>query len=332
MALPMPTSSNIKESEFNVSGGLVALLDDIATLAKAAAASLDDVAAGAAKASAKAAGVIIDDTAVTPQYVQGLSPARELPIIARIARGSLINKLAIILPAALLLSWLAPWLLPILLVLGGSFLCFEGAEKVLHRLHLLPHHQKTSDDAAAVASAAEVEKGIVASAVRTDLILSAEIMLIALADLANEAPMMRVAILVAVAFAMTFFVYGVVAVLVKMDDFGLHLIGRGGPRAALGQRIVHVMPKVFTTIGVIGTAAMLWVGGHIVIVSLSDLGFDWLHHVVEHAVHLVETGGTFISWLVESALSGVFGLLWGSVLATVVMYFSRIVPSVHRKA
>lgn len=310
-----------------MAGGLVALLDDIATLAKAAAASLDDVAAGAAKASAKAAGVIIDDTAVTPQYVQGLSPARELPIIGRIARGSLINKLLIILPVALLLSWLAPWLLPILLVLGGSFLCFEGAEKVLHHFHLLPHHQDSADSTQAPSSAAEVEKRIVSSAVRTDLILSAEIMLIALADLANEAPTMRVAILVAVALAMTFFVYGVVAVLVKMDDFGLHLIAQGGPRAAVGQRIVQVMPKVFTTIGIVGTAAMLWVGGHIVIVSLSDLGFGWLHHVVEHLVHVVEAGGAFVSWLVESGLSGIFGLLWGSVLACSIVGFSSLRPA-----
>lgn len=309
-----------------MSGGLVALLDDIATLAKAAAASVDDVAAGAAKASAKAAGVIIDDTAVTPQYVQGLSPARELPVIARIAKGSLINKLLIILPLALLLSWLAPWSLPILLIVGGSYLCFEGAEKLLHKLHLLPHHGEGhgEGDGMKATSSEEFEKTIVSSAVRTDLILSAEIMLIALADLTGSSSTMRVAVLIAVALAMTFFVYGVVAILVKMDDFGLHLVARGGTRAALGERIVRVMPKVFSAIGAIGTLAMLWVGGHIIILSLHDLGFGWLHHVVEVAVHAVEAAGGAVMWLVETALSGVFGILWGSVLAVLWVTVQRL--------
>lgn len=310
-----------------MSGCLVALLDDIATLAKAAAASIDDVAAGAAKASAKATGVIIDDTAVTPQYVRGLSPARELPVIARIAKGSLFNKLLIILPAGLLLSWLAPWLLPVLLLIGGSFLCFEGAEKVLHKLHMLPEHDDAHAGADAELGNEEFENKVVSSAVRTDLILSAEIMLIALADLAGNSAPMRVAILVAVALAMTFFVYGIVSVLVKMDDFGLHLVKSGGTRAALGQGIVRVMPKVFTTIGVVGTAAMLWVGGHIVILSMSDLGFGWLHHMVEHVVHAVEAGGGFVTWLVDSALSGVFGFVWGSVITFVVVGIQRVLNS-----
>lgn len=308
-----------------MSGGLVALLDDIATLAKAAAASIDDVAAGAAKASAKATGVIIDDTAVTPQYVQGLSPARELPVIARIAKGSLINKLAIILPAALLLSWLAPWLLPVLLLIGGSFLCFEGAEKVLHKLHLLPEHEDAHGAEAEEATSEEFENKVVSSAVRTDLILSAEIMLIALADLADNSNSMRVAILVAVALAMTFFVYGVVSLLVKMDDFGLHLVKSGGTRAALGERIVRVMPKVFTVIGIVGTLAMLWVGGHIVILSLSDLGFGWLHHMIEHVVHAVEAGGAFVMWFVDSTLSGVFGIMLGTVITLVVVGVQHVV-------
>lgn len=297
-----------------MSGGLVALLDDIATLAKTAAASIDDVAAGASKASAKAAGVIIDDTAVTPQYVQGLSPARELPVIARIARGSLVNKLLIILPLALLLSWAAPWSLPILLIIGGSFLCFEGAEKILHKFHLLPEHGAEHGDVPQATTSEELEKKIVGSAVRTDLILSAEIMLIALADLSDQSNSMRVAVLITVALAMTFLVYGVVALLVKMDDFGLLLVSRGGPRAALGERIVRVMPKVFTAIGIVGTLAMLWVGGHIVILALNDVGFGWLHHVVEDAVHLFEAAGGVVSWFVESTLSGIFGIILGTVI------------------
>ncbi len=205
-----------------MSGGLVALLDDIATLAKVTASSIDDVAANAVKASSKAVGVVIDDTAVTPQYVSGLSPERELPIIAKIARGSLINKLFIILPIALLLTWLAPQVLPFLLVVGGAYLCFEGGEKVLEKLGWLPGHHEDHEERGA-ASAEELEKSIVSSATRTDLILSAEIMLVSMANLSNEHGVMRVAVLIAVAFFMTFFVYGLVALLVKADDFGARL-------------------------------------------------------------------------------------------------------------
>ena len=238
-----------------MSGGLIALLDDIATLAKATASSLDDIAAGATKASSKAVGVVIDDTAVTPQYVAGLDPSRELPIIKKIARASLINKLAIILPLALLLTWLAPWMLPVLLLLGGSFLSFEGAEKLLVKLHLFPEH--SHEDAPAATSAEELEKGIVSSASRTDLILSAEIILISLANVNADSNTVRIGIMIAVAFFMTFFVYGLVALLVKMDDFGLHLSKRQGPLAALGRGIVTIMPKVFAIIGIVGTVATL---------------------------------------------------------------------------
>lgn len=297
-----------------MSGGLIALLDDIATMAKLAAASVDDVAAGAAKASAKAVGVVIDDTAVTPQYVRGLSPERELPIIRKIAKGSLINKLFIILPVAFLLSWLAPWSLPLLLIIGGSYLCFEGAEKVLGKLHLLPHHEGGAG-AATATTPEELEKSVVSSAVRTDLILSAEIMLISLAELASETSTMRVAILVAVALFMTFFVYGLVAVLVKMDDIGAHMARSGGSAAALGHRIVRVMPKVFEVIGVVGTVAMLWVGGHIVLKSLSDVGLGWLYEKVEHIAHAVDSWGAFAVWGVDTLLSGIFGLALGSVFA-----------------
>lgn len=306
-----------------MSGGLVALLDDIATLAKVAASSLDDVAAGAAKASAKAAGVVIDDAAVTPQYVHGLSPAREIPVIKKIATGSLINKLFIILPLALLLTWLAPWSLPILLILGGSYLAFEGAEKLLAKMHVISHHE-AEDSGEEQKTTAELEKSIVASAVRTDLILSAEIMLIALADLTGQSMSMRVAIMITVAFAMTFVVYGAVALLVKMDDFGARLVTKGGSSEKIGRGIVNVMPKVFSIIGAIGTIAMLWVGGHIVIVSLSDLGFDTLHHIVEHSVHAVEAGGGFVMWLVDSGLSGIFGFIWGSIITFVVLGITKL--------
>ena len=308
-----------------MAGGLIALLDDIATLAKATASSLDDIEAGAAKASSKAVGVVIDDTAVTPQYVSGLDPSRELPIIKRIARGSLINKLAIILPAALLLTWIAPWALPLLLIIGGSFLSFEGAAKVLAKLRLYPEHAEHGDGVEAK-TPDEVEKGIVSSATRTDLILSAEIMLISLANVTAESNAVRVGIMVFVAFFMTFFVYGLVAILVKMDDLGLRLAERDGAVANFGRSLVAVMPKVFTVIGVVGTVAMLWVGGHIVIASLSDLGFDPLHHFVEQAVHLVEAWGGAARWTMETLLSGLFGLLWGSLIAYAWLGISKLVP------
>ena len=314
-----------------MSGGLVALLDDIATLAKVTASSIDDVAANAVKASSKAVGVVIDDTAVTPQYVSGLSPARELPIIGKIARGSLINKLFIILPIALLLTWLAPRVLPFLLIVGGAYLCFEGGEKVLENLGWLPGHHEEHDEGSAT-SGEELEKGIIASATRTDLILSAEIMLVSMAGLSNETSIMRVAVLIAVAFFMTFFVYGLVALLVKADDFGLRLAkdaikpedNRPGPVDNVGRTIVRVMPHIFNVIGVVGTVAMLWVGGHLVIENLSAVGVPVFHHILEVAEHAVSAAGSFVTWLVETLLSGIFGIVLGAVVAWIVVGISML--------
>ena len=314
-----------------MSGGLVALLDDIATLAKVTASSIDDVAAGAVKASSKAVGVVIDDTAVTPQYVSGLSPARELPIIGKIARGSLINKLFIILPIALVLTWFAPRVLPFLLIVGGAYLCFEGGEKVLEKLGWLPGHHAEHDETGA-STAEELERGIVSSATRTDLILSAEIMLVSLAGLSDETGIMRVAVLVAVAFFMTFFVYGLVALLVKADDFGLHLAkdavrpedNRPGPVDNLGRTIVRVMPHVFNVIGIVGTVAMLWVGGHLVIENLAEVGVPVFHHLLEAAEHAVSAAGSFVTWLVETLLSGIFGIVLGAVVAWIVVGISML--------
>ena len=322
-----------------MSGGLVALLDDIATLAKVTASSVDDVAADAVKVSSKAVGVVIDDTAVTPQYVAGLNPKRELPIIAKIARGSLINKLFIILPIALLLTWLAPHVLPFLLVVGGAYLCFEGGEKVLEKIGWLPDHHEGHEEGGA-ASAEELEKSIVSSATRTDLILSSEIMLVSMAGLSNEHGAMRVAVLIAVAFFMTFFVYGLVALLVKADDVGVRLArgalepedNRPGPVDNVGRTIVRVMPHVFGVIGVVGTVAMLWVGGHLVIENLADVGVPVFHHVLEAAEHAVSAGGGFVSWLVETALSGIFGVVLGSVTAWIVVGASALVRRVRGQA
>lgn len=322
-----------------MSGGLVALLDDIATLAKVTASSIDDVAAGAVKASSKAVGVVIDDTAVTPQYVAGLSPERELPIIGKIARGSLINKLFIILPIALLLTWLAPQVLPFLLVVGGAYLCFEGGEKVLEKLGWLPGHHEEHDEGGATSSE-ELEKGIVSSATRTDLILSAEIMLVSMAGLGGETGVMRVAVLIGVAFFMTFFVYGLVALLVKADDFGARLArgaldpedNRPGPVDNVGRTIVRVMPHVFSVIGVVGTVAMLWVGGHLVIANLAEVGVPVFHHILEVAEHAVSGTGGFVTWLVETLLSGIFGVVLGAVIAWVVVGASSLARRARTKA
>lgn len=322
-----------------MSGGLVALLDDIATLAKVTASSVDDVAAGAVKVSSKAVGVVIDDTAVTPQYVAGLNPKRELPIIAKIARGSLINKLFIILPIALLLTWLAPHVLPFLLVVGGAYLCFEGGEKVLEKIGWLPGLHEEHEEGGA-ASAEELEKSIVSSATRTDLILSSEIMLVSMAGLSNEHGAIRVAVLIGVAFFMTFFVYGLVALLVKADDVGVRLArgalepedNRPGPVDNVGRTIVRVMPHVFGVIGVVGTVAMLWVGGHLVIENLAEVGVPVFHHVLEAAEHAVSAGGGFVSWLVETALSGIFGVVLGSVTAWIVVGASALVRRVRGQA
>ena len=322
-----------------MSGGLVALLDDIATLAKVTASSVDDVAAGAVKVSSKAVGVVIDDTAVTPQYVAGLNPKRELPIIAKIARGSLINKLFIILPIALLLTWLAPHVLPFLLVVGGAYLCFEGGEKVLEKIGWLPGLHEEHEEGGA-ASAEELEKSIVSSATRTDLILSSEIMLVSMAGLSNEHGAMRVAVLIAVAFFMTFFVYGLVALLVKADDVGVRLArgalepedNRPGPVDNVGRTIVRVMPHVFGVIGVVGTVAMLWVGGHLVIENLAEVGVPIFHHLLESAEHAVSAGGGFVSWLVETALSGIFGVILGAVIAWLVVGASALVRRVRGQA
>ena len=322
-----------------MSGGLVALLDDIATLAKVTASSVDDVAAGAVKVSSKAVGVVIDDTAVTPQYVAGLNPKRELPIIAKIARGSLINKLFIILPIALLLTWLAPHVLPFLLVVGGAYLCFEGGEKVLEKIGWLPGLHEEHEEGGA-ASAEELEKSIVSSATRTDLILSSEIMLVSMAGLSNETGIMRVAVLIGVAFFMTFFVYGLVALLVKADDFGARLArgaldpkdNRPGPVDNVGRTIVRVMPHIFSVIGVVGTVAMLWVGGHLVIANLAEVGVPIFHHVLEAAEHAVASAGGFVTWLVETLLSGIFGVILGSLIAWIVVGASALVRRAHTKA
>lgn len=303
-----------------MAGGLVGLLDDIASLAKLAAASVDDVGAAASRASMKAAGVVVDDTAVTPTYVHGLAAERELPIIGRIAKGSLKNKLLFILPAALILSEFVPILVEIILMCGGAFLSFEGAEKIHHKLAHRDAHTP-EDDLPAVALGVDAEEKTVTGAIRTDFILSGEIMVIALKEVIDEGFVSRAVILAIVAVVITIIVYGLVAVIVKMDDVGLKLVERGGSTDRLGRLLVLGMPKVLTFLSVVGTAAMLWVGGHILLVGTDELGwhgpYEWVHHL-EEQVHDVGGVGGFLAWLINTAISAVVGLVVGFVLVFVI--------------
>jgi predicted DNA repair protein MutK len=307
-----------------MSGGLVGLLDDVAALAKLAAASVDDVGAAAGRASVKAAGVVVDDTAVTPAYVHGLAADRELPIIKRIAKGSLRNKVLFILPAALVLSEFVPVLVEIILMCGGSFLAYEGAHKLHHRFR---HRGEASHEVPAVALDPAHEDQMIASAVRTDFILSAEIMVIALKEVIDEGLVSRAVILLIVAVAITAIVYGVVALIVKMDDVGLRLAASGRRSAErVGRTLVTGMPKLLAVLSAVGTAAMLWVGGHILLVGAHELGWDWPYdrvHSLEEAVHDVPGVGGLLAWLVNTAFSALVGLAVGLVIVAVVARLPR---------
>ena len=302
-----------------MSAGLFALLDDVAMLARLAAASIDDIGAAAGRATAKAAGVVIDDTAVTPQYVYGVAAERELPIIKRIAIGSLRNKIVFILPAALLLSQFAPWLLTPILMLGATYLSYEGAEKVLGKV--LRHGVADAPRLPAAAVGADAERFMITGAIRTDFILSAEIMVIALNEVADQSFLPRLIILLVVAVIITLAVYGVVAGIVKMDDIGLSLTQRpSGFVKKVGRGLVAGMPKLLSALTVVGTVAMLWVGGHILLVGTDELGWHAPYALVHHAegyVHDISAVGGVLAWLVNTAASAVIGLVVGVVVAAV---------------
>jgi predicted DNA repair protein MutK len=308
-----------------MASGLLALLDDVVALAKVAAASLDDVAAQAVKASGKAAGVVIDDAAVTPRYVVGFAAERELPIIGRIAVGSLKNKILFLLPAALLLSALAPWAIVPLLMLGGVFLCFEGYEKVDHIVWPHPAQTDTSHATSSPADAKTIEETTVAGAIRTDFILSAEIMAITLASI--EAPtslLMQAFVLLVVALLVTAGVYGVVAIIVKADDFGLYLAQRRGTATrAIGRATVHGMPPFLRMLSFVGTVAMLWVGGGIIIHGLHTYGVEWpdqlVHLISDAARDIVPVLGGLLASLAAIIVSAVFGMVIGAITVLAVM-------------
>ncbi|BAU95469.1 ABC transporter [Corynebacterium suranareeae] len=316
-----------------MAGGLAALLDDVAAITRAASASLDDVTTMAGKTSLKAAGVVVDDTAVTPQYVQGVKPARELPMIWRIAKGSVVNKIIIILPIALLLSAFAPWALTPILMLGGSYLCFEGAEKIWHSIHKRMKGEEHSTTPKSHESP-KSEDQLVRSAITTDLILSAEIMVISLNGVADQTVWMQAAVLFVVGIAITALVYGVVAVLVKMDDVGLALAKRDSAGIKkFGRGLVKAMPVILQIISVVGVFAMLWVGGHIVVVGTDELGWGLPYHLI----HGLETwaqgmGGSVLGWIGNTSGSLVFGLAWGAIITVIVSLITKMIPKKTNKS
>lgn len=307
--------------------GLLGLLDDVAGLAKVAAASLDDVTGMAMKAGIKATGAVIDDAAVTPRYVQGFTADRELPIVYKIAKGSIRNKLLFLLPAALALSYFLPWAITPLLMIGGAYLCYEGAEKIYHLLFPNRAHEHETHLTSVAAGSTSLEDEKVAGAIKTDFILSAEIMAIALAELPHEGVISQAIVLVLVAFGITLAVYGAVALLVKADDFGLSLATskRGGSMSrSFGRGLVKGMPVLMSVLSVVGTAAMIWVGGGIIVHGLETFGLtligETIHHWGEAAAHALPGVSGVSAWVTESAAYGIVGLAIGAALIPIAGY------------
>lgn len=306
-----------------MASGLAALLDDVAAIAKLAAASLDDVTAAAGKASSKAVGVVVDDAAVTPGYAMGFTPDRELPIVWKIALGSLRNKFLFLLPGALLLSAFAPWTITPILMIGGAYLCFEATEKIIEatakasgKLDSAPHPEELA------LSSAELEKQKIAGAIRTDFILSGEIMAIALSTVAERPLAIQAAALVLVSLFITIGVYGVVGLIVKMDDVGVHLAQRTSTVASsFGRMLVKSMPHLLKGLSAIGTAAMLWVGGGIIVHGLAHFGLNLLPHTIEHLSQMAEHVpgiGAATGWLAFAVCAAIVGLVVGGAVVAIV--------------
>ncbi len=317
--------------------GLLALLDDVVAIAKVAAATLDDVAAQAAKAGSKAAGVVIDDAAVTPRYVTGLAAARELPIVGRIAVGSLKNKLLFLLPAALLLSEFLPGAITPLLMIGGLFLCFEGYEKVHHMIAGGGSH---GDAQAAVQAldAKTLEDQRVNGAIRTDFILSAEIMAIALSQVTAPDFITKAIVLAAVGVFITAAVYGAVALIVKADDFGVYLAQRPSAASqAIGRALVYGMPTFLKILSFVGMIAMLWVGGGILVHGLAEYGITGPEHTIHALADAVAAifpfANGFVWWLASALCAAAIGLVAGAITAALIAVFitpfRKSTPAAH---
>jgi len=316
-----------------MAGGLAALLDDVAALAKLAAASIDDVGAAAGRAGAKAAGVVVDDAAVTPRYVHNFTADRELPMIRRIAMGSFRNKLLFILPAALLLSQFLPWVLTPLLMLGGTYLCYEGAEKIWEKVGGGHHGGDHGDDPIAP-HGPEQEETMVAGAIRTDFILSSEIMVIALNEVTDEPFISRAVTLFLVAIGITILIYGVVALIVKIDDIGLHLTEQESKIGqTVGRALVKGMPVFMQVLSIVGVAAMLWVGGHILLVGFDELGWHWPYEQVHHLEELVGDALSSISgaasWITNTVASAILGVVAGAIVVAVMHVLPRRQAAAH---
>jgi predicted DNA repair protein MutK len=305
-----------------MASGLAALLDDVAAIAKMAAASLDDVTAAAGKAGSKAVGVVVDDAAVTPGYAMGFTPERELPIVWKIALGSLRNKFLFLLPGALLLSASAPWAVTPILMLGGAYLCFEATEKILEAFKRTAGEiEKTPAISKLALSSAEMEAQKVAGAIRTDLILSGEIMAIALATVADRPLSIQAGALALVSLGITIGVYGVVGLIVKMDDIGVHLATQESDAAkSTGRALVKFMPHLMKGLSFIGTAAMLWVGGGIIVHGLEHFGVDTIPHFIEQLAEAARHApalGAVAGWLTFAAGSAVVGFVIGAVIVAI---------------
>jgi predicted DNA repair protein MutK len=303
--------------------GLLALLDDVAAIAKVAAASLDDVASQAAKAGAKVVAVVIDDTTVTPLYVVGFAADRELPIVGKIALGSLRNKLLILLPCTLALSYFLPWMIMPLLMFGGAYLCYEGTEKVIDAIVPHPAHDHEARLGAAPLNPQGLEDEKVAGAIKTDFVLSAEIMAITLAAVSDAGILMQAFVLALVGIGITVAVYGVVALIVKADDLGMALAKNkggsvGGLGRGIGRALVLGMPGFLTLLGAVGTAAMIWVGGGIIVHGLEAYGVDSvgraIHSAAEATAHASPFAAGAVKWIVVTFLLGIVGLLVGAAL------------------
>jgi predicted DNA repair protein MutK len=305
-----------------VASSLLALLDDIATL-------LDDVAVLTKVATKKTAGVLGDDLALNAEQVTGVDASRELPVIWAVAKGSAVNKL-ILVPAALAISAIAPWLMTPLLMIGGGFLCFEGFEKVHHKL-FHPKEEKLAEHKVLVEAVANpavdmvaFEKEKVKGAIRTDFILSAEIVVISLAAMGDAGFGTKVAALSTIAALITVGVYGLVAGIVKLDDAGIALKKKGGASAALGKLLLLGAPKLMKLLSIAGTIAMFLVGGGILVHGIPRL--EPAFHAWTEAAAATPSVGFLLGFLVSSLLTGGFGVIAGGLILVVVSTVKKVLP------